>query len=90
MHVVDDNTVLSGDGVDCKIKPVLDVLGKTLFYRSYSPSQELCVDEAMVVELKGSPHAKKSRACSCCGFLCTFRMCSGKPIDPCSGRRKDL
>ena len=99
MHVVDDSTVPPGDGVERKIKPVLDVLAET-FFRSYSPSQELCVDEAMVKykgRVKGKVRMPKKTiklgfkiwccACSCCGFLCTFRMYSGKPIDPCSGRK---
>ena len=24
--------------------------------------------------------------CSCCGYLCTFQVCEGKPVDPVSGK----
>ena len=82
-----------------KIKPVLDVLSET-FFGSYSPAQELCVDEAMA-KYKGHARGKVRMpkkpiklgfkiwvsACSCCGYMCTFRMYDGKPTDPCTGKK---
>ena len=78
MHVVDDSTVPPGDGVERKIKPVLDVLAET-FFRSYSPSQELCVDEAMVKykgRVKGKVRMPKTPIklgfkIWCCGCSCS-------------------
>ena len=68
--------------------------------KSYSPGQELCVDEAMVKykgRAKGKVRTPKKPiklgfkiwccACSCCGYLCSFRMYNGKPTDPLTGRK---
>ena len=87
IHVVDNSTLSPGDGLVAKIKPVLDVLEES-FFINYSPSQELCVDEAMV-KYKGKVSKGKVKmpkkpikngfkiwccCCSCCGYLCTFQV----------------
>ena len=98
-HVVDNRTISPGDSVDCKIKPVLEVLGKT-FVDNYSPSQELSVDEAMV-KYKGHCRGKVRMpkkpiklgfkiwccSCSCCGYLCTFQVYDGMPTDKETGKK---
>ena len=80
------------------IKPILDVLSRT-FLSNYSPSQELSVDEAMI-KYKGHIRGKVRMpnksikagfkvwccCCSCCGYLCTFQVYEGKPIDPATGK----
>ena len=98
-HLVDNSELSPGDGISSKVKPVLDVLADT-FFRSYSPGQELSVDEAMV-KYKG--HIRKGKVkmprkpikegfkvwcccCSCCSYLCTFKVYEGKPTDPSTGR----
>ena len=100
VHVVDNAAVSPGDNsVGRKIKPILDVLGRT-FCAAYNPGQELSVDEAMVKykgHVKGKVRMPKKPikngfkiwccACSCCGFLCTFRVYSGKPTDPLTGKK---
>ena len=99
LHVVDDNKVSPSDGLTRKFQPVLDVLSDT-FLSHYSPSQELCVDEAMVKykgRARGRVYMPKKPikrgfkiwccCCSCCGYLCTFRVYKGKPTDPMTGKR---
>ena len=89
---------LSGNGFTRKFKPILDVLSRT-FLSNYSPSQELSVDEAMI-KYKGHIRGKVRMpnkpikagfkvwccCCSCCGYLCTFQVYEGKPIDPATGK----
>ena len=99
LHVVNNSEVSPGDGVGRKIKPVLSVLGDT-FIANYSPSQELCVDESMVKykgRVTGKVYMPKKPiklgfkiwccSCSCCGYLCTFRMYDGKPVDVHTGKK---
>ena len=97
LHVV-DNSTLSGNGLTRKFKPILDVLSRT-FLSNYSPSQELSVDEAMI-KYKGHIRGKVRMpnkpikagfkvwccCCCCCGYLCTFQVYEGKPIDPATGK----
>lgn len=99
VHVVDNETTPPGDGQSVKIKPLLDVLGRT-FYEHYNPGQELSVDEAMVKYKrrgKGKVRMPKkpikcgfkvwSCSCSCCGYLCSFQVYDGKPTDPVTGEK---
>ena len=102
IHLVDNSKLSSGDGITAKVKPLLDVLADT-FFRSYSPGQELSVDEAMV-KYKG--HVKRGRVsmpkkpikkgfkiwcccCCCCGYLCTFQVYEGRPINPATGKQME-
>ena len=100
LHVVDDDKVSPSDtGLTRKFQPVLEVLSST-FLSNYSPGQELSVDEAMV-KYKGRARGKVCMpkkpikkgfkiwccCCSCCGYLCTFRVYLGKPTDPMTGKR---
>lgn len=99
LHVVDNSKALPTDGITGKIKPIIDVLGET-FVTNYSPGQELCVDEAMVKykgHARGKVHMPKKPiktgfkiwccCCSCCGYLCTFKLYEGKPLDQSTGKR---
>ena len=79
LHVVDDST-LSGNGLTRKFKPILDVLSRT-FLSNYSPSQELS-DKAKVC-MSNKP---KEVWCCCCGYLCTYQVYEGKPIDPATSK----
>ena len=97
LHVV-GNSTLSGNGLTRKFKPILDVLSRT-FLSNYSPSQELSIDEA-IIKYKGHIRSKVRMpnkpikagfkvwccCCSCCGYLCTFQVYEGKPIDPATGK----
>ena len=97
MHAV-DNSTLSSNGLTRKFKPILDVLSRTSL-SNYSPSQELSIDEAMI-KYKGHIRGKVCMpnkpikagikvwccCCSCCGYLCTFQVYEGKPIDPATGQ----
>ena len=100
LHVVDNSQLPAGAGLSDKLGDVLKILGDT-FARSYFPGQELSVDEAMV-KYKGKvkkgkvymPRKPVKRgfkiwccSCSCCGYLCTFRVYEGKPA---SGTEKGL
>ena len=101
LHVVDNAQTTSG-GLTSKIKPVLDVLERTLFL-NYCPRQELSVDEAMI-KYKGHARSKvrmpkkpvkigfKVWCCcsSCCGCLCTFQVYEGRHVDPGSGTEKGM
>ena len=97
LHVVNNETASKYD-LSYKIKPVLDTLSRT-FFEQYNPSQELSVDEAMV-KYKGRATGKVrmpnkpiklgfkiwSCCCSCCGYLCSFQVYQGKPVDPITGK----
>ncbi len=100
LHVVDNSTLLPSDGLTAKIKPVLDILGNT-FFSSYSPGQEMCVDEAMI-KYKGRVKKGKVKmprkpikdgfkvwccCCSCCGYLSTFQVYEGRPVNPRTGKK---
>ena len=99
LHVVEDAKVSPSYGIGRKLVPLLDVLSQT-FFHNYSPGQELVVDEAMV-KYKGRAKGKVKMpkkpikngfkiwccCCSCCGYLCSFRLYSGKPVDPSTGKR---
>ena len=98
LHVVDNQCIEPSGGVSRKIKPVLDTLAGT-FLRSYSPGQELSVDEGMVkytgrargkVIMPNKPIRKGfkiwSCSCSCCGYLCTFQVYHGRQMDVVSGK----
>ena len=97
MHVV-DNAQITSSGLTNKIKPVLDVLERT-FFLNHCPGQELSVDEAMIkykghargkVRMPKKPVKKIFKVwcccCSCCGYLCTFQVYEGRPMDPGSGK----
>ena len=99
IHVVDNETVSSSGGVSRKIKPVLDTLSQT-FLEHYNPSQELSVDEGMVkykgraggkVVMPKKPIKKGFKiwccSCSCCGYLCSFQVYHGSPIDVHTGKK---
>ena len=95
-HLVDNQTAPARGGPSRKIKPLLDILSDR-FLKCYSPGQELSVDEGMVKykgRAKGKVHMPKKPmkvgynykiwccSCSCCGYLCTFQVYHGCPIDP--------
>lgn len=97
--MVDNTTVPAGGGVSRKIKPLLDTLGRT-FLESYSPGQELSVDEGMVkykgraggkVVMPNKPIRKGFKiwccSCSCCGYLCTFQVYHGQPVNVSTGKK---
>ena len=101
LHVVDNTSTPAsgGGGVSRKIKPVLDVLGRT-FLEAYNPGQELSVDEGMVkykgrargkVVMPNKPIKKGFKiwccSCSCCGYLCTFQVYHGSHVDAFSGKK---
>ena len=99
LHVVDNQCIEPSGGVSRKIKPVLDTLTST-FLRSYSPGQELSVDEGMVkytgraggkVVMPNKPIRKGfkiwSCSCSCCGYLCTFQVYQGCQKDVVTGKK---
>lgn len=100
LHVVDNSKVSPSDGLNGKLRPVLDVLSDT-FFMNYSPGQEMSVDEAMI-KYKG--HVKRGKvhmpkkpikvgfkiwcsSCSCCGYLCAFQVYEGQPIDSSTGEK---
>ena len=98
LHVVDNGKLSSREGLTRKFKPVLDILSQT-FFANYSPGQELSVDEAMIkykgrirgkVRMPDKPIKEGFKiwccCCSCCGYLLTFQVYEGKPIDPASGK----
>ena len=89
-----------GSSLTRKIKPLLDTLGDK-FFLNYSPGQELAVDEAMIkykgrakgkVVMPKKPIKKGFKiwccCCSCCGYLCTFQVYEGKPINLVTGKRE--
>lgn len=96
-HVV-DNAKMSDAGLARKFQPILDTLRQT-FLSNYSPAQELAIDEAMI-KYKGHIRGKVRMArkpvregfkvwclcCSCCGYLCTFQVYEGKPLDSVTGK----
>ena len=100
LHVVDNNTLSPNDGLTAKLKPLLDILENT-FFISYSPAQEMCVDEAMIkykgrvgkgkVKMPKKPVKQGFKiwcaCCSCCGYLCAFQVYEGKPTDPLTGKK---
>ena len=98
LHVVDNSKLSGSEGLTRKFKPILDILSRT-FFLNYSPGQELAVDEAMIkykghirgkVRMSGKPIKEGFKVwcccCSCCGYLCTFQVYDGKPIDSVSGK----
>ena len=70
-----------------------------MFFLNYCPGQELSIDEAMI-KYKGHARGKVRMpnklvkigfkvwccCCSCCGYLCTFQVYEGRPVDPASGK----
>ena len=99
LHVVDNDKIRSSGGPSRKIKPVVDTLNET-FLKHYNPGQELSVDESMVKYIgccKGKVRMPKKPiklgykiwccSCSCCGYLCTFQVYDGRPIDPETGKK---
>ena len=99
LHVVDNESINASGSVSRKLKPVLDTLSST-FLRSYSPGQELSVDEGMAkytgrakgkVVMPNKPIKKGFKiwccSCSCCGYLCTFQVYHGRQVDEVTGKR---
>ena len=100
VHLVDNAAPSSKDGLSAKLEPVLTVLERT-FFMNYHPGQELCVDEAMIkykgrvrkgrVSMPRKPIKKGFKVwcccCSCCGYLCSFQVYGGKPVDPITGKK---
>ena len=99
LHVVDNSLLSPRDGLSKKIEPIIKTLEET-FFHNYSPAQELCCDEAMckckghvvgIVVMPKKPIRKGFKiwccCCACCGYLCSFRLYEGKPIDPITGKR---
>ena len=98
LHLVDNSSVDCQGLSSRKVQPLLDVLGDT-FLKQYSPGQELSVDESMV-KYKGHCRGKVRMpkkpikvgfkiwccSCACCGYLCTFQVYDGKPVDPVTGK----
>ena len=97
---LDNQCIEPSGGVSRKIKPVLDTLITSSFLRSYSPGQELSVDEGMVkytgcaggkVVMPNKPIRKGfkiwSCSCSCCGYLCTFQVYQGCQKDVVTGKK---
>ena len=101
LHLVDDAALPpGGSSLTRKIKPLLDTLGDR-FFLNHSPGQELAVDEAMIkykgrakgkVVMPKKPIKKGFKiwccCCSCCGYLCTFQVYEGKPINLVTGKRE--
>ena len=66
------------------------------FFLHYNPGQETCIDEAIVKykgHIKGKVHMPIKMdfkiwccCCSCCGYLCTFQVCEGKPMNLSTGK----
>ena len=99
LHIVDNASVPVSGGISRKIKPVLDTLSRT-FVEAYNPGQELSVDEGMVrykgraggkVVMPKKPIKKGFKiwccSCSCCGYLCTFQVYHGRPVDVLTGTK---
>ena len=98
LHCDDNKGITDSRDIASKVKTVVEVLGHT-FLANYHPSQELSVDE-MMVKYKGRKGGKIrmpnkpvklgfkvwSCSCSCCGYLCTFQLYSGRRTDS-SGRK---
>ena len=98
LHCDDNKGITDSRDIASKVKTVVEVLGRTIL-ANYRPSQELSVDE-MMVKYKGRKGGKirmpnepvklgfKVWSCSysCCGYLCTFQLYSGRRIDS-SGRK---
>ena len=100
LHIVDNEMTPARSGPSRKIQPVLDCLSET-FLKCYSPGQELAIDEVMVKykgHAKGKVHMPRKPiksgykiwccSCSCCGYLCTFQVYDGRPVDPETGKEK--
>ena len=101
LHLVDNQRAdcRGTSGVSRKVKPLLETLSRT-FCLHYTPSQEISVDEAMV-KFKGRSKGKVYMprkpvkegfkiwccSCSCCGYLCSFRLYEGKREDPVTGKK---
>ena len=96
LHLVDNSKCIPRDspGHDrlFKVRPMLEKLNET-FLENYAPSQHIAVDESMV-RFKGRSVLKQympmkpvkrgfkiwCASCSCCGYLLTFQIYSGKEI----------
>ena len=98
LHVVDNSELSPTDGLSRKFKPIIKTLEQT-FFLNYSPAQELSNDESMVKykgHVKGTVRMPKKPidkgfkiwclCCACCGYLCSFKIYEGKPIDPITGK----
>ena len=97
LHLVDNTTADRCDKF-YKVRPLVDYL-KDSFAKAYNPSQELSLDESMI-KCKGRAKGKVympnkpikrgfkvySLCCACCGYLLDFDLCSGKRIDPATGK----
>ena len=93
LHCEDNQSITNLNDLTCKIRTVVSTLSYN-FLASYNPSQQLAVDE-MMVKYKGRKGGKVympkkpirvgfkvwSLSCSCCGYLCSFQVYSGKPTD---------
>ena len=99
LHLVENEIASLSRDVSHKINPVLDPLSTT-FLEHYSPEQELSVDKGMVkyksraggkVVMPNKPIKKGFKiwccSCSCCGYLCTFQVYHGKPINLSTGKK---
>ena len=97
LHVVDNENANVQDRL-YKVRPLIRHL-QASFPACYHPSQELAVDEAMVKckgRAKGKVYMPKKPvkrgfkiwccSCSCCGYLCTFDVYSGRETNPRTGR----
>ena len=99
LHCEDNSLIVDRDDVSCKIQTVVRTLSSK-FREAYNPSQNLSVDE-MMVKYKGRKggkiHMKNkpiklgfkvwSCSCSCCGYLCSFQLYSGRRKDPLTGKK---
>ena len=100
LHVADNSSADRSDRY-YKIRPLVVRLQDS-FRRAYHPAQELSLDESMI-KCKGRAKGKVfmpkkpikrgfkmySLSCACCGYLCDFRLCAGKEVDPVNGKRLD-
>ena len=99
IHLVDNSSVEKTHGQSFRLKPLVDVFTHT-FQEHYSPGQELSLDESMV-KYKGRGRGKvkmpkkhtregfKVWSCSSAktGYLCTFQIYDGMPVDPVTGKK---
>ena len=99
LHCEDNSTISDPEDVLCKIRRVISTLS-TKFLEAYNPSQELSIDEMMVKykDRKGGKIRMPNKpiklgfkiwscSCSCCGYLCTFQVYSGRRTDPSTGSK---
>ena len=97
LHLVDNTSADLSDRL-YKVRPLIEHLQRA-FPACYNPGQELSIDEAMVKckgRAKGKVYMPKKPvkrgfkiwccSCSCCGYLCTFEVYSGRQVDPRTGR----